>query len=247
MREALQIRFPVRGNEIGPNGAVSLGGVARYCEWSRWAVFREAEAAVIREAFKGGVARAQTIEMCAPITYPDDLVIDIWIARVGRTSLDFGHTLRNDAGTVFANARVTIVQLGDQGPEPFPAWLAAHASDRETVAALPLATAPLTDAFEHGWQVRTSDLDQFRHVNQARYVDHADDARVFAQHAGHAAGFSGGVAKITVSYEREMRANDRVTARLALGADGRRDVVIVGADGKIANRAALAREGETSR
>lgn len=239
MQESLSITFPVRGNEIGPGMSVTLGGLARYCEWSRWAVFREERAAFLRPAFKGGVARAQTLEVHGAFTYPGDAVIDVWIARVGRTSLDFGHELRTAEGALVARARVTIVQLGESGPEPFPAWLADHVTARETASPLALPEGPFEDAFEHGWRVRPSDLDQFGHVNQARYVDHADDTRLFAHHAGHPAGFSGGVRAITVSYERELRAPAPVRARLRAREDGTREVVLLTEDGRVANRAAL--------
>lgn len=242
MREPIRIRFPVRGNEISHSGAVSISGIARYCEWARWALFREERAQAIREGFKGGVARAQTIEIHGEFRYPDDAVIDIWIARVGGSSLDFGHELATADGTLVARARVTVVQLGEHGKEPFPAWMQDHVCPKEAVAPLALAESLSGDVFEHAWQVRPSDLDQFRHVNQARYVDHADDVRQLAAFASHPAGFTGGVRTITVSYEREMRAPDRVTARLAKREDGLRDVQILGADGRIANRAVL-REG----
>lgn len=239
MREPIRITFPVRGNEIGATGAVTLSGIARYCEWGRWALFREEGAQVIREGFKGGVARAQTIELHDAFRYPDDAVLDIWIARVGGSSLDFGHELRTGRGTLVARARVTVVQLGENGKEPFPAWMADHVCEREAVSPLLLGATLSGDVYEHSWTVRPSDLDQFRHVNQARYVDHADDVRQLAALASHDAGFTGDVRKITVSYEREMRAPDQVTARIARRDDGLRDVQIITADGRIANRAVL--------
>lgn len=240
MNEPVRTRFPVRGNEIGFTGSVSPGGIARYCEWSRWTFFLDEKASALRAGFKGGVARAQTIEIHGAFTYPEDVVVDLWIARVGGSSLDFGHELRTAGGALVARARVTIVQLGPNGKEPFPEWLASHVLPREAPTPLELsASAPTDGVYTHAWQVRPSDLDQFRHVNQARYVDHADDARLFALGEGHAAGFEGGVRKITVSYEREVRAPDRVSAQLSRRADGTRDFVLVGADGRVANRAAM--------
>jgi acyl-CoA thioesterase FadM len=214
MKTSASIRFPVRGNEIGFMGHISPGGLARYCEWARWAAALD-PAYALAGKLGGGVARAQTLAITGALRFPGDVVVRTSIERVGRTSLDFGHELaRAEDGAIVARTRVTVVQLGPSGPAPLPDEVRALAEPTGAPAPLEAGGPAEGDAFTHRFVVRPSDLDQFGHVNQAKYVDFLDDARLFAARAAHPAGFDGPLGACSVEYEREVRAGEEVEARL---------------------------------
>lgn len=212
----------VRGNEIGFTQAVPPGTLSRYAEWARWAMFRDASDAE-RVRIGAGVARAQHVESLHDVTYPTTLRMETVFGRVGRTSLDMVHSFTRVAdAAVVARARITIVQLGPNGPTPIDPSVAALVTPTEAPDALAW-TEPGEGAFETTIVVRPSDQDQFGHVNQARYVDFADDLRWFAARAGHAAGFEGPLGHWSVDYRREVRVGTVLRARLDVR-DGVRSV-----------------------
>lgn len=215
----------VRGNEIGFAGYVPAGTLARYAEWARWAMFRDANDAA-RVKLGAGVARAQHFCTYDDIRYPATLQMETVIARTGRTSLDMAHTFtRVDDDVVVARARITIVQLGPTGPTPIDASLAALVTPTALPLALPF-TMPDETTFETTIVVRPSDQDQFGHVNQARYVDFADDVRVLAQRAEHAVGWDGPVGGWSVDYRREVKVGTVLAVRAAVTQDGVRSIAL---------------------
>ena len=117
----LSMQHRVRGIETDASGSVPASWVARLCEIARWEIF-SVEDSVLRAAMQGVVVRASVFEYLEPMRHGDQVEISTWIARVGRTSLDFGHALHRVADQrVAARARVTIVRLGPSGPAPLGA------------------------------------------------------------------------------------------------------------------------------
>lgn len=215
----------VRGNEIGFTGVVQPGTFSRYCEWARWALFRTPE---VREGLKfgGGVARAQRLELLHDVTYPATLRIETTLARLGRTSLDMLHTLhRIEDAVVVARSRITIVQLGPDGPSAIDPGAAAYVTPEEGPE--PLVYEAGEVEFETNFLPRPSDQDQFRHVNQAKYVDLADDLRHLAATAGHPSGFDGALGGVSVDYRREVKAGTLIRAELRRGSGTTRSVRFV--------------------
>lgn len=216
----------VRGNEIGFTGTLPPGTHSRYGEWARWAMFRDPENR-LRGKIGSGVARAQHAELLEDVTYPSELRIESALIRVGRTSFELGHRfVRVDDETVVALLRVTIVQLGPSGPSPVDESLHAHVTPMAMPAELRFDDASAGPVFEHAILARPSDQDQFRHVNQARYVDFGDDVRWVASAGGHEAGFDGPLGAYQVSYQREVRAGTTLIAKLASDAHGVRRVTL---------------------
>ena len=82
--------------------------------------------------------------------------------------------------------------------------------DEPAPAARPWPEGPRTPSWKREWVVGPSDLDSFRHVNQARYVDYIDDTRWFAAQAGEPAGLEGPLAGLSVEYLRETYAGEQV-------------------------------------
>lgn len=204
------IRYAVRGIELDATGTASPGWVARILEHTRWQAFTVDDYAP-RGLMEGGVARAGTYQYVEPLRHGDELEIATWVARVGRTSFDFGHRMvRIDDGAVVARARMTIVNLGPGGPAPLDPVVSTFVVDEPAPAALAWPEGDRSHLWTRSWTVRPSDQDSFGHVNQARYVDYIEDTRWFAARAGHRSGLEGKPTSLSVEYVRETHAGEQV-------------------------------------
>jgi len=204
------IPHTVRGIELDATGSVSPGWMSRLFEHARWTMFTMDER-WLRNRMEGGVARAGTFEYGEPLRYRDELEIATWVARVGRTSFDFGHRIvRVRDGAIAARARMTVVNLGPEGPAPLDPVIAGFVLDEPAPTAPPWPEGDRVGSWKRTWIVRPSDQDSFRHVNQARYVDYIDDTRWFAAQAGEPAGLEGRLAALSVEYRREAHAGEQV-------------------------------------
>jgi acyl-CoA thioesterase FadM len=205
------IRYTIRGIELDASRSVPPGWLSRIFEDTRWRVFAM-EGYALRGLMTGGVARAGTYEYEAPLSFGEDIEITTWVARVGRTSFDFGHRIvRTRDGAVAASARMTVVNLGPSGPAPVDPIVESYVTDDLVAPAVsPFPDGPRNESWSREWTVRPSDQDSFQHVNQARYVDYIDDTRWFAAKAGATAGLVGRLDGLTVEYEREAHAGELV-------------------------------------
>jgi acyl-CoA thioesterase FadM len=210
-----ELRFAVRGIELGADGAVPPSFIPRYMEHSRWECFK-VPGFVLQGKLSNGVVRAQTVQIEDRLRYGDEVVIETWLARLGRTSFDFGNTLCRAGGGVVARSRTTIVQIGPGGPIPMDPSLAEHVS-HDPAPEHRRDSTPLADAFEHRVVVRPSDTDAWGHVNQARYVDYVDDARKILARAGHPLGADGAILAIGIEYVREALSENDLSMRIAHG------------------------------
>jgi acyl-CoA thioesterase FadM len=160
---------------------------------------------------EGGVARAGHFEYLAPLSYGDPIEIATWVARVGRTSFDFGHRImKSSESAVAVRARMTVVNLGPDGPAPLDPIVSGFVTDEATPPARPWPDGERQGAWRRQWTVRPSDQDSFGHVNQARYVDFIDDTRWFAAQAGEATGLEGPLGGLSIEYIREAHAGEQV-------------------------------------
>ena len=212
----------IRGIETDATSTVAPGWIARILERVRWSVFG-LETFALRDRVVGGVARAGVFEYCEPLRVDDEIEIGTWLARVGNTSYDFGHTVKRlSDGVVTARARVTVVHIGPDGPAPLGGDLASAVLDEPVP---PRAVWPETErrsSWTRQWIVRPSDQDSFRHVNQARYVDYIDDTRQLASLAGEMAGLEGSLASLSVEYLRETHAGQLVQMETWVSGNGAR-------------------------
>lgn len=204
------VPYTVRGIELDATGAVSPGWFSRILEHTRWSVFT-LEDFSLRGLMEGGVARAGTYEYGAPLTYEDELEIATWVVRVGRTSFDFAHrATRLRDGATAVSARMTIVNLGPEGPAPLDPSVSSFVHEEPAPQPLAWPEGERAGSWTREWVVRPSDQDSFRHVNQARYVDYIEDTRWFAAEAGASSGLRGRATRLSVEYVREAHAGERV-------------------------------------
>ncbi len=214
-REFLTHTFKIRAHDLDFTGKVSLPAVIRLLENQRWHAL--SAQGRIGPFFLSGVMRAQSIELDAELHFDDRVEAVMWIAGVGRSSLTFGHTLSSPgAGGIFGRATVAVVSLDLEGkPRPLDEGIRRFIVDKKTIELPRLDTLPVpADAWSHDFRVRYSDLDLLQHVNEARYVNYAEDARyACAAQGGYgpdSARASGRVRRLTISYEGQARAVDRL-------------------------------------
>lgn len=214
----------VSGPELGPGSVAHTSHLFRYFERARWRLFDwSAEGG---DNTMTGVVRAQTAQIEAELRYGDRLVLQTWLARVGRTSFDFGHRLERVDGQLITTSRCTVVRIGPTGPIPVDPSLAERVHEAPAPAHVAHGGVAGAGSYAQDVVVRPSDTDSFGHVNQARYIDLVDDARKLAALSGHPAGAEGRVAFASIEYIRETLARDVVTARIGLAEDGARHVAL---------------------
>lgn len=210
LRKLTTIRHTIRGIELDATGSVSPGWFSRILEHTRWQVFAMDDYA-LRGLMDGGVARAGTFEYGEPLGYQDEIEIETWVARAGRTSFDFGHrVVRVGDEAIAARARMTVVNLGPEGPAPIDPVVATFVLDAPAPPARPWPERDRPQSWKRQWIARPSDQDSFGHVNQARYVDYIDDTGWFAAQAGEPAGVEGPLAGLSVEYLRETHAGQQI-------------------------------------
>jgi len=230
----------VRGDELDRSGAVSPAKLLSYCEGARWLALGQGGPLAV--LFSGGhkvLVRAQRAQIGQPARLGAKLTSTVWLASVGRTSLELGQQLVDESGAMVARLLLTVVHLGPEGrPVPVPAELAALAIGRgelEGLAAWTLGQeAPPADAFAFHFFVRASEIDLFQHVNHARYLDYFLDAKVFGDRGGQHTDWpeAAPLREVVLDYAAEAVIGEVVGA--ALWADGEPGVL----------HAALVREGK---
>lgn len=208
-----------RGYELAASGTLPPSAFLRYLEHQRWQAMADDAAVPIRRFWPMGVVRAQRLELYQSIGFHEELRLVLWLSRVGRTSCDLSHAIhRAGDGELVGRSTATVVALDTARR---PRAIAPEARDFVVERPLCRVASPEGPAPAGCWsrdvQIRPSDHDLQQHVNQARYADYVDDARLLCARAGgyaaDGADATGTVRGLYLSYEREARAGDALTVR----------------------------------
>jgi acyl-CoA thioesterase FadM len=196
----------------------------------------------LREFFTLGVVRAQVLELEAPVSFGVELELSMWVSRVGRTSFDMSHEIVEVlGGRRVGRSTATVVALGlDRRPAPLPEGAQSLVVAREAPQPDRLTGEPPEGAWTRPVEIRPSDHDLQQHVNHARYAELVEDTRVLCAAAGGygPGSWDGQPRRLSIAYEREARAGDRVEARTFRTAGTDRSVdVVLGRDGSTLTRA----------
>jgi acyl-CoA thioester hydrolase len=104
----IELRF----SDLDAYGHVNSAVYFTYLETARVKLFGD----FFREASEQGiftvVARAEC-DFKVPILLYDQVVVTVWVARLGSSSFDLEYRLHNDKGTIYATARTTMVCFDD--------------------------------------------------------------------------------------------------------------------------------------
>jgi len=100
----IELRF----SDLDAYGHVNSAVYFTYLETARVKLFSD----FFREASDRGiftvVARAEC-DFKIPILLYDQVVVTVWVARLGNSSFDLAYRLHDGKGTTYANARTTMV------------------------------------------------------------------------------------------------------------------------------------------
>ncbi len=243
-------KITTRGYELDSESLLSPATYLRYLEHLRWlAVASQAQQRgsheqstlhdsghILGSLFGKGhsvVVVAQSLLLDGDVGQGVELAASMWVRRVGRTSLDFGHVIARPDGSPLVRAVVTAVYRGPDGkPAPVPDIVRQQVME-DPVSLVELEVmakqtpradiAPL-EAWARPVEVRPSDCDLLGHVNHANYLCFFDDTRRLAVHAGALEpSASRRLTAVTLEYRHQAVVGDPLVARVwpssAEGAD----------------------------
>ena len=114
--DPFRLPITVRGYELDAFQHVNNAVYLQYFEHARWMALRELGPDWLQGQGLTLVVRKVTLEYARPARVFDELVIRLWVERIGRTSLTFGQDLRRqDDDALVASADVVTVCLGADG------------------------------------------------------------------------------------------------------------------------------------
>jgi len=221
-----------RGDELDRFGRIPPAVLLRYCEHARWSAIED-PALQLGELFSEErriVVRAQRAVFLGSLGVRERVEASVWLARVGRTSVEFGQRIRRISdGADVAWARVAAVYVGqDRRPTQLPPHVAQRVVTEPMMPpelqelAPPLESAP-SGAFIRTFTIRSSEIDLFNHVNHANYLMLFDDARIDGERIG---GFGASwvsdrpLSAAAIDYAKESLLGDTLAALVWPIADG---------------------------
>jgi len=182
-RPRFDYRSPRRWGDLDAQGHVNNAVYLDHLQDARVAFLHAGAPGLAGMLATGVLVVAQQVEYLAPVGYgPEPLTVSTWIDRLGASRFVVGYDVL-DGGTLAARARTTLVpfdldgggvrRLNDIERAAFEAYL----DPAEPLRELP-RVAVGEGAARHPLTVRWSDLDAFGHVNNVKFYDYVQEARV---------------------------------------------------------------------
>ncbi len=176
---------PVRWGDMDAQGHVNNAAFVDYLQEAR-VDFLHAGPPVMRDLLDNGViVAAHQVEYLAPVIFSGrPLTIELWVDAVGGSRFMIGYVIK-DGEEVAVRARTTATPfdlsrnaLRRLTPDERE-YLTAHLEPAEPLRDV----GPTKISFDgsghlHPVRVRWSDLDSYGHVNNVRYYDYVQEARV---------------------------------------------------------------------
>ncbi len=171
-------RVALRWVDLDAQGHVNNAVVLDYLQEARVRFLQSGDNAHLLGS--STIVVAHQVEFLRPVLFSVDPVeIELVVGKVGAASLHLGYEVLQ-AGAVVARARTQLAKVRAGRPQPFTP------AERSWFAERQAEVAPLRDlgrwavgpsAHEYLFQVRWSDLDPYRHVNNVRLFDYVAEAR----------------------------------------------------------------------
>jgi acyl-CoA thioester hydrolase len=181
-------RCPLRWGDLDAQGHVNNAAFLDYLQEGRvdWLLSGPPEMGRLLE--DGVLVVSHQVEYLAPVGYGDrPLVIDLWIDAVGASRFGIAYDVwdgdvlaarARTAATPFDLAANRLRRLGPVEREALQAALEPSEPLR------PLPRVPVAEPAHHyPLAVRWSDLDSYGHVNNVKYFDYVQEARIVLMHA----------------------------------------------------------------
>ncbi len=181
-------RCPIRWGDLDAQGHVNNAAFLDYLQEARvdWLLAGPPEMSRLLE--DGVLVVSHQVEYLAPVTYgPEPLLVELWADSVGASRFTIAYDLW-DGDVLAARARTGATPFGLAGGglrRLEPAERAALAAVLEPARPLrPLDRSPVVEpAWHHPLAVRWSDLDSYGHVNNVKYFDYVQEARIVLMQA----------------------------------------------------------------
>lgn len=176
---------PLRWGDMDAQAHINNAAFVDYLQEARVA-FLHAGPPAMRELLDSGVIVAgHQVEYLAPVVFSDrPLRIELWVDAVGAGRFVIGyHVLDGDQLAVRARTVATPFDLARNALRRLTpderAFLTEHLAPAEPLRAVGSGKINLTGVgHRHPVRVRWSDLDSYGHVNNVRYYDYIQEARI---------------------------------------------------------------------
>jgi acyl-CoA thioester hydrolase len=175
-------RCPVRWGDLDAQGHVNNGYYVDYLQEARvhFLLAGPPEARALLDS--GVLVVGHAVEYLRPVGAVDAVTIRLWVDAIGGSRFVLGYDLL-DGTDLAARARTALVPYDLAGDAlrrltaPEREFLRAYLAPAEPLR--PLATAPGgPEAFRAPLAVRWSDLDSYGHVNNVKFYDYVQQARI---------------------------------------------------------------------
>ncbi len=181
-------RCPLRWGDLDAQGHVNNAAYLDYLQEARvdWLLAGPPEMGHLLQA--GVLVVSHQVEYLAPVSYgPEPLLIELWADTVGASRFTIAYDVW-DGDVLAARARTgaTPFDLAGGGLRRLEdAERAALTAVLEPARPLrPLDRSPVVEPASHyPLAVRWSDLDSYGHVNNVKYFDYVQEARIVLMHA----------------------------------------------------------------
>ena len=181
-------RCPIRWGDLDAQGHVNNAAFLDYLQEARvdWLLAGPPEMGTLLQA--GVLVVSHQVEYLAPVGYGErPLLVELWADAVGASRFSISYDVW-DGDVLAARARTGAVPFDlsggglrrlDVGER---AGLAAALEPSEPLR--PLTRTPVVEPAHHyPLAVRWSDLDSYGHVNNVKYFDYVQEARIVLMHA----------------------------------------------------------------
>jgi len=176
-------RSPRRWGDLDAQGHVNNAVYLDHLQDARVAFLHAGAEGLADMLTTGVLVVSHQVEYVAPVGYgPEPLEVSVWIDALGASRFVVGYDVL-DGGTLAARARTTLVPFDLAGGgvrrlrEVERAAFEAYLDPTEPLRPLPKVGAG-EGAARYPLTVRWSDLDSFGHVNNVKFYDFVQEARV---------------------------------------------------------------------
>lgn len=175
---------PVRWGDMDAQGHINNAAFVDYLQETR-VDFMHSGPPVMRDLLSDGVVVvSQQVEYLAPVIFTGiPLRVDLWIDALGASRFVIGYRVF-DGETLAAQARVAVTpfDLGRNELRRLTSaereFLSGHLDPADQLRDLSKITQGAITGSHYPLRVRWSDLDSYGHVNNVRYYDYIQEARI---------------------------------------------------------------------
>jgi len=116
---ALELNIELRWSDQDMMGHVNNARIMTLIEEARVRSMEQFQRQAGADEPFGAVLRTTSTEFFLPVMYPDDVVVRIWVSRIGNTSFVMQHELSQN-GQVAVTVEAVVVVFSNEQQQPMP-------------------------------------------------------------------------------------------------------------------------------